>query len=167
MAKKFQFRLEQVLGLRKQLEEVRVRELAQAKGQLLKIEEEIKENEKEESLFLEMYVDFEKNGEFNSDQVMAYCEYKEWLLRREKVIRLREQEWNREVERRRQIAVAASRERKLLENLRERQIQVHAKEVMGEEQRFLDEVSSIAFVRRARALKAQDVVSTETRSVLG
>src|SRR5436189_4906788 len=43
MAKRFQFRLEQVLGLRKQVEEVRVRELARAKGRLLRSEEHTSE----------------------------------------------------------------------------------------------------------------------------
>jgi flagellar protein FliJ len=154
MAKRFQFRLEQVLNLRKQVEEVRVRELAQAKGQLLKIEEAIKDHLGEESQFLEMYGEFEKNPGFNADEVMAYCDYKDWLLKREKEFRRREKEWIKEVERRRQEAVKVSRERQLLENLRKKQKRSYDQEVLGEEQRFLDEISSIAFVRRSRAQKA-------------
>ncbi|HEY5038542.1 MAG TPA: hypothetical protein VIJ93_05665, partial [bacterium] len=77
MAKRFQFRLEQVLNLRIQVEEVRVRELAQAKGQLLRIEEALRAHLEQEGQFLEMYGDFEKTGGFNSDQVMVYCDYKE------------------------------------------------------------------------------------------
>lgn len=157
MAKRFQFRLEQVLNLRIQVEEVRVRELAQAKGQLLRIEEALRAHLEQEGQFLEMYGDFEKTGGFNSDQVMVYCDYKEWLLRKEKQSRLQEQEWTREVERRRQEAVKASRERRLLENLEGKQKRAHDQEVLGEEQRFLDEVSSIAFVRRDRARSAQKI----------
>ena len=157
MAKRFRFRLGQVLNLRKQVEELRIRELAQAKGELLKIEDSLREHAEEEKAFLGRYGDFEKAGGFNSDDAMAYCQYKDWLLRREKEFRRREQEWVREVERRRQVVVKASRERQLLENLREKQIRAHAQEVLGEEQRFLDEISSIAFVRRARALQLADV----------
>lgn len=154
MAKKFQFRLEQVLALRKQVEDVRIKELALAKGELLKIEEALKTHSEEEGKFLEMYGEFEKIGDFNADQVMAYCDFKEWLARREKEYRRREKEWMKEVERRRQVTVKASRERQLLDNLKDKQKRAYAQEVLGEEQRFLDEISSIAFVRRDRAQKA-------------
>lgn len=161
MARRFQFRLQQVLSLRKQMEDMKVRELSMAKGELLKIEEALKAHAREEWEFLGQYGDFEKTGAFNADQVMAYCQYKDWLLRREKELRRREKEWSKEVERRRQEAVKASRQRQLLENLKERQTRTHAQEVLGEEQRFLDEVSSIAFVRRERALKTQMAVPDE------
>ncbi len=154
MAKRFEFRLEQVLGLRKQVEEVRVRELAQAKGRLLQIEEALKEHSKNENQFLKTFGEFEKTGEFEADQAMIYCEYKDWLLRREKEYHRQEKEWVDKVERRRQIAVKASREKKLLENLKEKKKRAHGQEVLGEEQRFLDEISSIAFVRRDRAQNA-------------
>jgi flagellar FliJ protein len=156
MARRFQFRLEQVLGLRKQVEEVRVRELARAKGRLLQIEQALKEHSRDESRFLGTYGEFEKAGEFDADQAMAYCEYKDWLLRREKEYRRQEKEWAKEVEHRRQIAVKASREKRLLEDLKEKKKRVHTQEVLGEEQRFLDEISSIAFVRRDRAQTAAD-----------
>jgi hypothetical protein len=126
------------------VEEVRVRELAQAKGKLLEIQNMIQEHQSEESDFLGMYGEFEKSEVFTTDQVMAYCEFKEWLLRREKDYRRREKEWGQEVDRRRQTAVKASR-------ARQRQKRTHAQEVLGEEQRFLDEISSIAYVRRDRA----------------
>ncbi len=154
MAKKFKFRLEQVLGLRKQVEEVRVRELAQAKGRLLEIEKNIQEHSEAESRFLGSYGDFEKSGGFSSDDVMAYCEYKDWLVRQEKGLRRQEKEWSEEVERRRQKAVKASRDKRLLENLKEKKKTAYAAEVLTEEQHFLDEISSIAFVRRDRAQSA-------------
>ena len=154
MAKRFRFRLEQVLSLRRQVEEVRVRELAQAKGYLLRVEEALKAHAEEESRFLETYGQFERVGAFDSDQAMAYCEFKDWLLRREKEYRRREKEWAEEVEKRRQAAVKASRDRRLLERLKEKKQTEHLREEAGEEQKFLDEVSSIAFVRRDRAQRA-------------
>jgi flagellar FliJ protein len=151
MARRFQFRLEQVLSLRKRVEEERVRELAQAKGRLLEIEEALKAHAEIEGAFLETYGEFEKAmGSFDSDQVMAYCDYREWLLSREREYRRRAREWSEEVERRRQKAVHASRESKLLENLKESKIRAYDRQVRVEEQKFLDEISSIAFVRRER-----------------
>ena len=154
MAKRFQFRLEQVLRLRRQVEEVRVRELAQAKGRLLQIEEALRAHGEAERDFLHTYGSFEKGAGFTTDQVMIYCDYRDWLSRREKEYRRSEKEWAQEVERRRLEAVKASRGRQLLENLREKRKKAHAQELLGEEQKFLDEVSSIAFVRRERAQRA-------------
>src|SRR6185503_6894176 len=114
MAKRFQFRLEQVLSLRKQVEDVRIRELAQAKNRLLEIEQALKVHAETESEFLGTYSEMERAGSFNADQVMVYCDYKEWLRRKEKEYRNREKEWIKEVERRRQEAVRASRQRQLL-----------------------------------------------------
>jgi flagellar protein FliJ len=162
MARRFQFRLEQVLNLRKQTEDVKSRELAEAKGRLLQIEETLKEHKSKEEEFLATYADFEKSEPFNAEQVMAFCDYKDWLSRREREYRKREKEWIREVERRRLEAVKASKARQLLENLKDRQMETHNLEVLGEEQRFLDEISSIAFVRRERAQSRQDEVLTET-----
>ena len=155
MAKRFEFRLEQVLSLRKQVEEMRVRELAEAKGQLLRLEEALKAHREEERQFLEMYGEFEKTGGFSAEQVMSYCEFKEWLAGREREYRRREKEWIKETERRRLEAVKASRGRRLLENLKEKKRLAHQKELSAEEQRFLDEISSIAFIRRDRAQSAQ------------
>ncbi len=157
MAKRFQFRLEQVLSLRKQVEDVRIRELAQAKNRLLEIEQALKVHAETELEFLETYSEMEKAGSFNADQVMVYCDYKEWLRRKEKEYRGREKEWIKEVERRRQEAVRASRQRQLLDNFKERQKSKHEKDISSEEQKFLDEISSIAFVRRERAKKATAV----------
>lgn len=163
MAKRFQFRLEQVLSLRKQVEEARVRELALAKGRLLEIEEEIKVHRETEAEFLGAFAEMEKKGSFNTEQVMAYSDYKSSLTRKEKMIRNREREWAQEVERRRGEAVKASKQRQLLDNLKEKQQRAHDLEVVGEEQKFLDELSSIAFIRRERAQKA---VNADTNSHL-
>lgn len=161
MANRFRFRLEQVLNLRKQVEEQKVRELAQAQGRLLEIEESLRDHAQQEGEFLDSYGRFEGTGTFSSDQVMAFSEYRDWLSRREKDLERREKEWGQEVERRRQTAMRASRDRRLLENLKEKRAGQHAQEVLGEEQRFLDEISSIAFVRRDRAQRGAGAVSTE------
>jgi flagellar export protein FliJ len=134
------------------MEEEKIRGLAQAKGRLLEFEEALKTHAETEGVFLEMYGQFEKEtGNFDSDQVMAYCDYQEWLLSREREYRHREREWSEEVEKRRQQTVQAARARMLLENLREKKMRAHDAEVRVEEQKFLDEISSIAFVRRERS----------------
>jgi flagellar FliJ protein len=154
MAKRFQFRLEQVLNLRKQVEEIKIRELAVAKKHLLDVENALNAHVGKQEEFLEAYGELEKSGLFTADQVMTYCEYKESLLKEEKEFRKRQDEWMIEVERRRREAVKVSRERQLLDNLKDKKKRVHTQEVENEERKFLDEVSSIAFVRRERAKKS-------------
>jgi len=154
MVQRFQFRLEQVLSLRKQLEDVKVRELAVAKKHLLEIETALNKHVEKQEEFLKACVELEKNGMVTAEQVMTYLEYKEALLKEEKEFRKRQNDWMLEVERRRREAVKASRQRQLLENLRDKKKRVHAQDVQQEEQKFLDEVSSIAFARRERAKKS-------------
>jgi len=153
MALRFHFRLEQLLTFRKQVEDSRIKDLALAKGELLKIEDSIRIHREKESDFLNTFSEMEKTGVFEADQGMAFSDYKNHLIRREDVLKKQEKAWREEVDRRRVLAIKASREKKLLINLREKQQKAHLNEVTAEEQKFLDEISSIAFVRRERALK--------------
>jgi flagellar biosynthesis chaperone FliJ len=50
--------------------------------------------------------------------------------------------------------VKVSRQRRLLDNLKDKKKSAHSLEVQNDEQKFLDEVSSIAFVRRERAKRS-------------
>jgi flagellar FliJ protein len=155
MARRFRFRLEQILNLRQQTEEIRTRELAEAKGELLKIEDSIRRHHDNEMEFLESFAEMERLGVFDVDQAVAFSDYKTTLIRQEKNLLKREGQWQAEVNRRRVLAVKASREKKLLENLKEKQEKAHLNEVVAEEQKFLDEISSIAFIRRERSMKLQ------------
>ena len=150
MVKKFEFRLQGVLNYRKQLEDARVRELAEAKGALLEIEETIKKNAIEEARFLDESGTTRSGGTMTVDQAVLQSMYWDRLLEREKVCKDLEKRVSEEVERRRQKAMRASRDKKLLVNLKERKIRAHQAETATEEQRFLDEHSAIAFVRRER-----------------
>jgi flagellar FliJ protein len=157
MAKRFQFRLEQVLSLRKQVEEIKVRELAVAKKQLFEVEKAMNEHVEKQKEFLKYYGELEQRGSFTAEQVMTYCEYKDSLTMVEKEYQKRQNDWVLEVERRRREVVKASRERRLLENYKDKKKKAHSLEVQSEEQKFLDEVSSIAFVRRERAKKLASI----------
>jgi flagellar FliJ protein len=70
------------------------------------------------------------------------------LIVREKRLREIEREATVEVERRRGLVLTASRDRKLLENLKKRKWTAYIHETEREEQKVLDEFSAIAFVRK-------------------
>jgi flagellar biosynthesis chaperone FliJ len=108
---------------------------------------------KKQDEFLNVYEELEKERFFTAEQVMTYCDYKELLSKTEREYRERQNDWMLEVERRRREVVKVSRQRQLLENLKDKKKRIHTLEVQNDEQKFLDEVSSIAFVRRERAKK--------------
>jgi len=153
MAKRFQFRLQQVLDFRKRIEEIRARELAEAKSSLLRHEELMKARQKEEELFLEQYKNFEKVENFSAAEAAFQDERQEQFLKRKRSDQVRLSELSSEVEEKRKSVVQASKDRQLLENLMERQRNLHSNELAREEQKFLDEISSIAFMRRERTNK--------------
>jgi len=151
MARRFQFRLEQVLGYRQQLEDARTRELSGAQAELLRVQGDRKEHETLTGEFLGRFGELKKTGGFTVEEILSYSDYGDWMAFEEKQLQRQEREAEAEVEKRRLEAVKASRDRRLLENLREKQKQAHAAEVSKEEQDFLDEISSSAFIRRGRA----------------
>jgi flagellar export protein FliJ len=142
------------LNLRKQVEETKVRELAVAKMHLLEVERGLNEHIEKQDEFLNAYGALEKEGFFTAEQVMTYCDYKGLLSKQVTEYRERQSDWMLEVERRRREAVKVSRQRQLLDNLKDKKMKAHNVEVQNEEQKFLDEVSSIAFVRRERAKRS-------------
>jgi flagellar FliJ protein len=154
MAKRFQFRLQQVLSYRKQAEDVCARELAEAKGALLRHEEVMKAHSQEEEVFLRQYRRLEKAGKFHIDDALLQSERQQGLFERDKKDKRRVVELSKTIEEKRRAAIQASRNRRLLENLKERQQGLHLSAEAQEEQKFLDEISSIAFIRRTRSERA-------------
>jgi flagellar FliJ protein len=139
------------LNYRQQAEDARKRELWQAKSELLRVQDNQKAHRKETSEFLDRFRELEEAGGFSVEEVVSYSEYKDRMFQDEKRLQRKEKDAKEEVERRRAEAVRASRERQLLENLKEKQKQAHQAEASKEEQNFLDEISSSAFIRRDRA----------------
>jgi flagellar FliJ protein len=151
MARRFHFQLEQILNYRQQIEDARRKELSQAKSELLRVQDNWKEHQKETDDFLDRFRELEKAGGFTVEEVVSYSEYKDRMFREQKRLQTKEKNAEEEVEKRRLEAVRASQERQLLKNLKEKQKQAHRAEVSKEEQNFLDDISSGAFIRRDRA----------------
>jgi flagellar FliJ protein len=149
MPKKFSFRLQSVLNYRVQVEEQYTRDLAKAKGVLLQVEDAIQEHLGRQENFRQEFTRAQCVGGTVTAEVLAsYGERWDALLAREKRLHLMEREATEEVERRRGMVMEASRERKLLENLKKRKWTAYIHETEREEQKALDEFSSIAYVRK-------------------
>ncbi len=148
MPKKFSFRLQGVLNYRGQVEDARVLELSQAKGVLLQVEEAIESHLESQEDFRRDFTRVQGAGVVTAEALAAYGDYWDSLLSREKRLEALEREAAEEVERRRLKALEASRDRKLLENLKKRKWTSYINEAEREEQKALDEFSAIAHVRK-------------------
>jgi len=138
MAKRFDFRLEKVLKLRQRQEEVREKEFSVRRFQLLKIEGDIQENR--ERLHSFIHENSRTEGTFTVLDIVAVDNY---ITRLEKTIealeslRIRKEE---EVHTVRQLLKEAKKARKVIENLKERELERHRAELNTEENRELDDV---------------------------
>ncbi len=152
MAKRFDFRLENVLKLRQRQEETREREFAARRAQLLKIDGDIREHRGKLHSFIRESGYTE--GTFTVLDIVAVDNY---ITRLEKTIealealRIRKEE---EVHRVLQLLKDAKKARKVIENLKERELERHRSELNREENRELDDVCQhIGFNREALTIE--------------
>ena len=155
MARAFSFRLDQVLGYRRQLENLSIRKMAQAQGQWMGVQAALEERKNQKDDLRGWFSEEEKKGSFFVEQAAGYTEYLDFLSGQEKSLRTKEKKAKAEIEKCREEVVRAAQKRRLLEGLREKRLLAHQAEVLKEEQGFLDELSSIAFIRRDRASRAR------------
>jgi flagellar FliJ protein len=155
MARAFSFRLDQVLSYRRQLENLSIRKMALAQGRLQSVQTALEEREDQEDDLRGWFSDEEKKGSFSVEHAAGYTDYLNFLSGQEKSLKAKEIKAKAEVEKCREEVVRAAQKRRLLEGLREKRLLAHDAEVLKEEQGFLDDISSIAFIRRDRASRAR------------
>ena len=145
--KRFTFRLEKVLELRKYHEQEAKTELGRAIGILTEIEIAIKQNAAEHSLaaqerFSGITGSAEKAGAADKVGAVSMLAWDSYILRLEQEAeRLAEEAVRAEdvVEEKRNLYLEASRELKVMEKLREKREKDHRKEVLAAETLEMDE----------------------------
>ena len=161
MPKKFNFRLQGVLNYRIQVEEARTLDLAKAKGVLLQVEEALQEHFGQQENFRKEFARAQcVGGTVKAETLASYGVQWDALLAREKRLHVLEREATEEVERCRGVLLEASRERKLLENLKKRKWTAYIHETEREEQKALDEFSAIAHVRKDMSTASESAEET-------
>jgi len=145
--KRFAFRLQRVLDVKNTIEEVKRRDFLAADNEYRKKIDELKENYLELSRYQDQLKT--KSREEISTQVLnLYYSYFNVLAGRieyqKKLIELARQE----MEKKREHLIAAVKERKILEKLKEKQFGQYQKEFGAEEQKMLDEVSGNKFITK-------------------
>jgi flagellar export protein FliJ len=155
MARAFSFRLDQVLNYRRQLENLSIRKMAGAQARRLQIQSDLTERQGQKDELNDWFSGEERKGAFFVEEANRYNDYLDFLSGQEKNLRLKEREAEVEFEKRRVEAVEAAKKRRLLEGLREKRLSAHEAQGAKEDQAFLDDISSIAFIRRDRASRVR------------
>lgn len=145
--KKFEFRLQRVLEIKEELEKQKERELGEAQKVVLDIIEKI---ENLNAIHLQCRQELEKKTSEEKVDTIEMQNYYRYLKQIENNIERQLQlkfEAETELERRRVILIEASKERKILENLKERKISLYQEELNRFEQNIIDEIASNKFAR--------------------
>ena len=142
----FKFRLQKVLDYKQQVEDTKKQELFH----LMKIfHEEEKVLIKLHELLLKKLSEFEEKqqGELDILELLFYSGYISRLNGEIEQQREKLKEIARQITQKREEVIAASKERRIMEKLREKKYKEFMKEESRREQKFLDEIGNNAFVR--------------------
>ena len=147
---KFKFRLEKVLDLRKKKEEERERELAELKKLLAKEEQFLQQLQRESTALRRKIARLQDENDRSLDieELLRHSDYLEHL--RDKILSQIEtvKQVISDVENKRQELVEASKEKKVIEKLKEQQYKRFRTAVEEWEQRTLDEIGTSNYSHR-------------------
>lgn len=145
--KTFRFRLQKVMEVKEDFEKKRMAELADAK-KLLRIERDKLEDLKNKTAACQDRIkEKHKKKNVNPTEMELYYRYLDKLRHQIEIQFRRVCEASDEMERRRQVLLCASKERKVLEKLRERKYSAFREEMTKKEQDFIDELATTSYVR--------------------
>ena len=139
MAKKT-FRLEQVLNYRKEVEKVRTIEFSAAKEQFEDASDDLQREENAAEQVSEELRGREQQG----ISALEWQIYTSFFERKNREIREKREEvvtLEKDMMEKREELLHASREKKVLENLKEKKMALHQREQLEKERAFLDEIA--------------------------
>lgn len=144
---KFQFKLETVLKVKTRVEDLRKLELYEAELHRDKARLELCRWQEEVADHIRLYREKFRQQRINPEEANNYHRYLTWLSLQVDLATVRLQEREREVAERREKLIEASKEKKILEKLKEKAYQDYQAEQLSAEIRFLDQLGTERFVR--------------------
>jgi flagellar FliJ protein len=143
----FRFRLESILTQRRHVEEGFQKELADARQELAAAQAALREAK---GTHRQCMRDMRRKqrDRFRADDMLLYFPYLERLKLNIELHMKRGAAAERKVEQKRQALLDAMKKRKVLEKLKENQLQAHFKAEAKREQRFTDESAAQQYGRR-------------------
>jgi flagellar protein FliJ len=143
----FRFRLESILIQRRHVEERFQKELADARQELVAAQAVLREAK---GTLRQCMRDMRRKqrDRFRADDMLLYYPYLERLKQEIELHMKRVAAAERKVAQKRQALLEAMKKRKILDKLKEKQLQAHLKAEAGREQRFTDESAAQQYARR-------------------
>lgn len=143
--KRFHFRLDRVLDTRRLREDLRKKELGQAKQELKEGEHRLTAFEEKHRLYQDRLRETQSLPFLKVRELATHHRYVDLARSAISAQRSRVKGLTERVEERREALVGASRDKKVLENLRERRLETHGKATGRAAQLFLDEIAHRRF----------------------
>jgi flagellar protein FliJ len=143
----FRFRLESILSQRRHVEETFQKELAEASQELAAAQAVLRETK---GIHRQCMRDMRRKqrGLFRADDMLLYFPYLERLKQDIELHMKRIAAAERNVAQKRQALLDAMKKRKILDKLKEKQLQAHLTAEAGRERRFADESAAQQHARR-------------------
>ncbi len=143
---KFKFKLETVLKVKTRVEDLRKIELREAEFRREKARLELSRCQAEVEVNIELYRE-KFRQRINPEEANSYHQYLKWLNLQVDLALLKLEECEREVAVRRERLIEASKEKKILEKLKEKAYQEYQAEQLNMEIKFLDELGTGRYIR--------------------
>ena len=143
---KFKFKLETVLKVKVRIEELRKMELSKAESRCEEARLELCRCQDEVEVNIRLYREKFKQR-FDPKEANNYHQYLTWLNHQVDLALLKLQECRKEVAECRQRLVEASKEKKVLEKLKEKAYQDYLAGELDAEIKFLDELGTGRYIR--------------------
>lgn len=145
--KKFNFRLQKVMQVKEEVEKQKMLDLADAKRFVAEEEKRLGHLQSQDEAYRET-IERRKTAErINPMEMDLYYRYLRKLGDEIDLQNGRVQDARDKMEKRRQVLLNASKERKVLEKLREKKYTAFRAEVTKKEQNFIDDVATVNHVR--------------------
>lgn len=142
MSKPFRFKLERVLDFRRQAEEQAMMALSRAREEVRLQEAEVLRLESDLAAHERTYYD---KPDMSAAELWLWRQYKERLLLDLSQSRARLADLEARAEKARKVLVEKAKDRKIMEKLKTRQAETHAREERLQEQKEYDEMSTILY----------------------
>lgn len=149
--KKFEFRLQRVMEVKEEIEKQKERDFSLARKKVIEEENKLTAIKKQYESCWKDIEDKTSRETVDTTEIRQYYQYLQKLegdIERQFIYL---QEANAEMERRRHILIEASKERKILENLKDRKLASYNEEMNRIEQNFFDEIAGNQYHREQRA----------------
>lgn len=139
--KKFNFRLESVLNLRKQEEKSIQKELTKLKSNYNQLEEKLDEVQKDKWKWRQKIKEEQEAG-IDSTTLIKYNNYIEYLNDQIQEIKLKMEYWQEQISECQDRLLAKMKERKKIGKLKEKKAEEHWEEFLEQERKQTDEVAT-------------------------